>query len=91
MNELKEVDGYKIKLINNSEYANINNTAYIWRYNTNYNYWGMDTYGTSKHAVSKGGSYVYYYQYGAQPFSTYRYNDVAIRPVINLYKYAINN
>lgn len=89
MNELKEVDGYKIKLINNSEYANINNTAYIWRYNTNYNYWGMDTHHTSKYAVSKGGTY--HYQYDAQLFSTYRYNDVAIRPVINFYKYAIKN
>ena len=80
--ELKEVDGYKSRLITKSEYENIL-TIHNWR--AGYEYWTMTGYyevGNVSYAIKADGSI------GFQDYS-YAGRNTYIRPVINVYKSAL--
>ena len=85
-NELKEVDGYSARLITKEEYESISN-IYNWRYNSKYMYWTMTSAGGIFN-VKKDGLIS-----ADGPNGHAVTGDIVIRPVINVYKSAmeINN
>ena len=82
--ELKEVDGYSARLITRDEYIYIN--SYSWRYGSTYWYWTMTQPISSSYVylVDTGGSC-----YANSSFGFYAYFFTVIRPVINVYKSAL--
>ena len=83
-NELKEVNGYKARLITADEYSSIP-TINSWRYSSRYYYWTMTplpSYNNRRVSiVSESGA--------ISPRADVTYYSGVVRPVINVYKSAI--
>ena len=86
--ELKTVDRYgtyKARLITITEYKSIPSTE-SWRNNGNYNYWTMSPFisgGSSMWIIDRSS--------GVSGVGSVREESVAVRPVINVYKRAIQS
>ena len=84
LNQLKEINGYKARLITKDEYLNISEIN-SWRYNSGYIYWTMTPNGGSSiYNIRQDGSI------GSDGPVGHSYaGDVTVRPVINVYKSAL--
>lgn len=80
--ELKNVDGYNARLLSSDETPTVN--SFKWDRYLEYSYWTMFTEDTSRSKVRA----VKFKGFVSSSASVFRY-DIAVRPVINVYKSAI--